>query len=229
MRPTSFWRFAGTAAVLLGFFAAPLSAQFSLGAKAGINFAKFGGDLTDLENIDWRSGFVGGASLTYSFEGIALQPELLLVQKGSKWQVTEEDLIKGDMKITYVEMPLLMKVLMPVGENRLAAPFLMVGPSFAYQTSCEVTGTVDNVKLTVDCDEEPFEAELNKFDWSAVLGGGFGIPVGQGAITLDARYVYGFRNIDGSDDPDDVKNRSFAAMLGFTFPVGGGNGRMAGR
>lgn len=226
MRSALFWRRFTVAMLVAGFSAmtfSAASAQLAGGIKAGANFAKFAGDVGDIDDKDWRTAFIGGGSLTWVFGGTyAFQPELLFAQKGSKLQGSENgDIIEAKARVDYVELPVLFKVFLPFGGTGLAAPFLMAGPAIAYQTGCEVDMSIDGVDRTLDCEDPEIAAKIHNTDWSAVLGGGFGIPVGSGALVLDGRYQFGLRNIDATSDPDDFKNRSFAFMIGLSFPFGG--------
>jgi hypothetical protein len=45
------------------------------------------------------------------------------------------------------------------------------------------------------------------------------VPMGPGAITLEARYNFGLRNLSDSDD-DKVRNRSGAVLVGYSIPIG---------
>jgi hypothetical protein len=226
MDSNRFWRRFAVAMLVVGFSAltfSAASAQLAGGIKAGANFAKFAGDLEGIDDKDWRTAFIGGGSLTWVFGGkYAFQPELLFAQKGSKLQSTENgEILDAKARVDYVEVPVLFKVLMPFGGSGLAAPFLMAGPAFAYQTGCEVDLSADGIDQTLDCEDPDLEAKIHNTDWSAVLGAGFGIPVGSGALVLDGRYQFGLRNINAASDPDDFKNRSFALMVGLSFPFGG--------
>lgn len=198
-------------------FAPRALGQVSFGIKGGMISAKLTGDNMD---SDWRNGFTGGGFVNYRFgELFVIQPEILFAQKGANVNEFEGEVFDGKLRLNYIEVPLFAKLLLPVANQPLLRPFLMAGPSIAFKTYCEAEGTLDGVSLVTECDDPDIGAYVKDTDWSLVFGGGFGVPIRNFALVIDARYQFGLGTIDDTADPDDIKNRSFTVMAGFSIPV----------
>ena len=65
---------------------------------------------------------------------------------------------------------------------------------------------------TID-DNDEFEDQTESFDIGLVAG----IGVNAGPAVVDARYMWGLRNIDKTGDGSEVKNRVFSISVGFRF------------
>ena len=137
--------------LLIGLFAlavSPAAAQITgKGAKLGLAIANCRGDLiedlNDFFDVDnaARFGFALGGYVTINIiEGFSLQPELLLIQKGTKWSGEESGEFLGTdwkvafkdvMRLTYLEMPILAKYSFVINKSMMISFF--TGPSFAFK------------------------------------------------------------------------------------------------
>ena len=178
------------------------------GLKAGMNIANLHGD--DVEGFGYESkmGFCAGGFITFKVANIvAIQPEVLYTQKGTKW---EEVFMGGtwNINLNYLEIPVLFKVIMPI--QGMIKPHLFVGPYFAYNLTAKWKIVYNGQSEEIDVDEE-----IKDGDFGAVFGGGidFGLPAGK--IVFDARYSLGLTTID--EEGSDVKNNVFSFMLGYAF------------
>jgi hypothetical protein len=212
----------GILAAALSAVSAPRAhAQFTFGVKGGMSSAKLFGDAID--EADWRNGFVGGGFASYRFGNVfAIQPEVLFAQKGTAVNTLDGAAINGKLRINYIEIPLLAKLLLPLANNANLRPFLMAGPSLAFKTYCEAEGTFEGVSIVAECADPLFEEELGvkAIDWNLIFGGGFGVPIGGATLVLDARYQFGLRTIDDSTISEEVKNQSVYVMAGISIPLG---------
>lgn len=183
------------------------------GVLGGINFSDLAGK--DVEESSSLTGFFGGGFLELALSrNFAIAPEVLYSMKGAK---NSEGGTEVKVKLGYVEVPVLLKVMFPSGkEGKWAVrPHLYAGPAIAFKTSCKVSGEEGGVSVDVDCDEFADEFEIKGTDFSGVLGAGVDI----GNLLLGVRYDFGFTKIsqlpDGGDD--DVKNRVLSIYAGFGF------------
>ena len=140
------------------FTAKSLSQGVDLGIKVGANFAT----LTELPNVDTRTGLNFGAFFTIKFnDKIAIQGDVLYSQ-----QCAEFDLDKVDLD--YVNVPIVFKYYLVKKLN------LHIGPQFGF--------------LVSDFDASEFEDSYESTDVSGVVGLGLDLPLG---FRADGRYNFG--------------------------------------
>lgn len=165
-------------------------AQFALGLKGGLNFAKF--DATDVSgSLKNKTGFNGGAFALIKLTKIGIQPEILFSQQGSKFEFDGNNI---DNNFDYINIPVILKLYTVAGIN------IQAGPQFGFLTRAEIDGS--NVK-------DSFKGS----DLSLALGLGWDLPFG---LTFDARYNLGLTKIDESDPGfDAVKNQVIQLSVGF--------------
>ena len=201
------------AAAIMIFAASPLFAGgMMFGIKGGLNLANITGD--DVGDTSMKMGLVVGGSLCYNITEIfAIQPELLFTMKGAKETIEGED---GYLKLSYIEIPLLLKVNLPT-EGKID-PMLYAGPGFGILMSSKISngGEVDMKDMT------------KSFDIGIIAGAGIAYQLEKGAITVEGRYEVGMTTIDNLDDAalddldltdqPDIKNSVISFMVGYSFP-----------
>jgi len=197
------------------FAATPAFGQgIDLGLKGGVNFAKLSGD--DIEDVSNRSGFAVGAFLNVSTGGFfSIQPEVLFSQKGAKLQSEDGE---ATMKLSYVEIPVLLKVSpMLVGATGFK-PFLYAGPVLGISAGCSISGEDEGISVDVDCGVGDF-IDTKSTDLSAVFGAGGSFAVGRGTFSVEARYGLGLSDVFDVEDMD-VKNRAISVLVGYSIRLG---------
>lgn len=177
-------------AILFSTSAMFAQAQFSVGIKGGLNFAKF--DATQFgESVKGKTGFHGGAFALIKFSKIGIQPELIFSQQGSKVRFASGE---GEGNFDYINIPVMLKLYTVAGIN------LQLGPQFGFLSKAEVDG--DNVK-------DSFKGS----DLSLGIGAGWDLPFG---LTIDARYNLGLSKIEDNDPAyEAVKNQVLQVSLGY--------------
>jgi len=177
-------------ALLLSVGAAMAQAQFAVGIKGGLNFAKF--DASDFDgSIKNKTGFHGGAFALIKLSKIGIQPELIFSQQGSKFRFSTDDL---EGNFNYINIPVILKLYTVAGIN------LQVGPQFGFLSKAEING--ENMK-------DSFKGS----DLSLGIGAGWDLPFG---LTIDARYNLGLSKIDDNDpNYEAVKNQVIQVSLGY--------------
>jgi hypothetical protein len=204
----------------------PAFAQgISVGAKAGVNVAKFGGDI---EGVDSRTSFAAGGALGLDLLPIfGIEVNALFSQKGTKDQETVDTgagltTVEATFKLNYLEVPVLATVNVPVVGSPIK-PRVYAGPAVAVELSCNIEASAAGLSDSIDCDDSVLEGgfERKKVDFGLLFGAGVDFPAGPGALTLDGRYNVGLSNInDVPGSTVDVKNRTWQILGGYMIHLG---------
>ncbi len=211
----------------LGLTAGQAEAQSrEIGFKLGPSFATLAGAEEAIRNdfgvpglevsSTTRSGLAAGGFFRLGFGPASLQTELLYVQKGGGGEVSipGEGSASIDLELDYVEVPVLLRLAVPVG---LFRSYIFAGPAVSFEVGCQVRFEVLGESETEDC-EDDFDRSTT--DVGVMAGAGFALPVGIGRILLEARYNVGLVNLE--DDPEgnnDIKNRALNVFAGFSIPL----------
>ncbi len=142
-----------------------------------------------------RTGYLGGAQIGLRQNRlISLQLELMYIIKGYKVDnVREFDGVGNvigqgnfDFIFNYIEMPLLAKIMPPVGGKY--TPYFVVGGFAAYN--------VDN-KMRLDT-TIPFDFDIinaGDLDYGLIVGAGLDIKAGDGRVFIESRYDISFGEV----------------------------------
>lgn len=192
---------------------AGLAAQdVMLGLKGGINIADVDAeDLDEAVETDTKTGLVGGLFAQFGLgEVFAIRPEALYSQKGFSG---EDAGVEVDLKLDYIEVPLLFSARLSQGSVR---PVVFAGPVIAFEASCKVEDSLS--EESTDCEdldpEDPFETEST--DFGAALGAGVELDAGGFVVLFDGRYTLGLRDVEASEGTE-AKNRAWSIMAGIGF------------
>lgn len=175
-------------------FSISVAQSVKTGAKAGINFTNFNGG----GNFDSRTGFMVGGFVKMNIpeSSVAIQPEVYYAQKGAE---TSDG---GEIKLEYLEIPILVKV--GLSKSDIVKPNIFAGPYAGInlnQSSGGLLGSTGN--------------DTENIDFGGVVGAGLDIEAGSSIFTIDLRYGFGlspaFKN-------GDEKNSMFAIVAGISLP-----------
>jgi hypothetical protein len=187
-------------------------AQMQIGPKAGLNLANLSGD--DIEDTDSKTGFAGGVFFMYKFSDMfAIQPEAYYSMKGATDKFDYEG---GTIDVTYsfdyIEVPLLLKLLIPI-ENSSINPAIFAGPFVGFNTTAKAKAEADGQS------EEQDVEDFKSTEFGLAFGGGLGFPVGTNELGFDVRYILGLSTLDDSAEEADVKNSviNFNVYFGFSL------------
>lgn len=191
-----------------------------LGAKLGASWSNFKADPDDGVDQSQLTSFAGGGFLRFDLGRIGVQPELMVVTKGSRAE-DSDDAGEVKMKLDYIEVPLLLYV--PLMQSSVT-PYLIGGPAVGFEIGCKVEAEFGTVGVSADCDDgeaegEDFLGDRKKVDFGAIAGAGLSIPMGPGSALIEGRYTFGLSKIVDSVDGN-VKNRSLGVMVGYSIPLG---------
>jgi hypothetical protein len=199
--------------ILLGLIAI-LSSSISyaqdlkLGIKAGFNVAKLETDATIFKN-DNSVGYLAGIWGRIGGSKFHIQPEAYFTSKSATIHpeagVAPTDLVKGDIKFTNIDVPILLGTKFPVGPVKLK---LQAGPLFSFVVD-EENSYKDNVNTTLD------DGVKNYKDKFAALVAGTGIDFGNFAI--DLRYEYGLGNISRNETAGKQTLNLWTISLGYSL------------
>ena len=197
--------------------AAQKAGDMTIGVMAGVNYGKVSSDPEPTEfTLDYKVGFLAGAFLGIAVNDVfSVEPQAFYDQKGTKLSGTGG--AEGSVKIGYIEVPVLGKFWIP-SESQVK-PFVFAGPYVAFKVRCKVDGAAFGGTST-DCDQTS-EINLKSTDFGATGGVGLEFKAGAQVVRVDARYDFGFTNINDTSSSDNtkIKTRSFAGTVGVGFPL----------
>ena len=190
--------------------AVPLHAQtggHSYGVLAGLSLSKAGGS-----DVGGESKLVTGTAVGAYFtlavgRRLAIEPQLLMVEKGIK---SEEGELTATLKLSYLQLPLLAKLRFPMDPEGRTTAFLFAGPGVAYRIGCRLKLAQAGNELNAGCDTDEEADAIRSFDSSLI----FGVGGDFGRTTASLRYDLGLSRLDQSADANDIKNRALILLVG---------------
>lgn len=199
-----------TTLCLLGFISLSSAQESSttgarFGVKGGVNFTNLYVDNVDDTNMltSFNAGFFVELPIT---QGIAIVPELNYSRKGSEVQNTIlTETYKSKFKLSYLEMPVLLKLNLVPNFN------LHAGPYVAYLLNAK-TDVVDENGDRVESFEYDTD-DFNKLDFGLSAGLGFDFN----NFGIGARYNYGLSEIDKDNNANGAKNSAFNLYVALKF------------
>ena len=191
--------------------AAPTPARVRFGIAGGVNLATLDVNDDGEDFIENRIGLVaGGAVIVPLAPNFGLQPGVLLTQKGAEYDLSEFDIDEFSIRLTYLEIPLLLRV--NATTSGQVAPYLVVGPALAFLLKAETV---------LDGEDEDIKETTSSFDLGLAVGGGLEIAMGGAAATIEARYTHGLINVADPPEEEDIDaeahNRVFSFLVGVLF------------
>lgn len=216
--------------LLLAFSSAVIAQEITAkGIKGGFNIATLTGDDVDDEYVVSKLGFAFGCFIVYEVnELFSLQPELLFTMKGLKY-VHEDSNISGNYEyyqkhegsqnLSYLEIPILAKLNIPIRGN--IKPNVFLGPALAFNLNATYDLSVEFktyeygeliYEESASVDGQDLE-DIKSVDFGLVLGAG----VEFGKISVDARYDTGLTSIDDSSESFKVYNSVISIMLSISI------------
>jgi len=194
----------------------PVHAQlFDYGLRGGANFAQF----SNVDDSEFHVGYHFGAFLNISppLSPVAIQPELLYTQFGSKFEFPG-DILNGSiglpnstvtetMKMNYLQIPVLVKYYFPLPGP--VSPNMYAGPYVGFHLDSSYDGDEDFA--------DDWEDSVRDTDYGLVLGLGTEINILLNTIHIDARYILGLESIFEEPLDNDEKHRVISVSLGFAF------------
>lgn len=159
-----------------------------------------------------RRGAAAGVFLRIRPERlVSLQPELLYVQKG--YEVTGPTL-----HLSYVEMPVLIRVDLRDHDASGIRPFLFGGPAPAFLTSCTVFGNSVSGPFRDSCGESSVTStgdDTSSYDLGVVVGGGIALD----RFAAELRHTHSLVDVGAWGRHGKTTNRTLTLFLGYAVPI----------
>jgi hypothetical protein len=180
------------------------------GLMAGINSSTIGGP--DVEDASRRVGAMGGILVVAPVRpGVAIEPEVIFTMKGADFSDIEGS---GSVKMSYVEVPVLLRVSIPT--STAARPFFYAGPSVSFRASCNFEATGEDFGADLSCDQlESQGVEFKSVDYGLIVGAGASFDLSGKLVTLSVRYDHSFAKII---EDVDAKHRVLSLVATLEFP-----------
>lgn len=192
------------------------------GVKAGLNQSSF--SMTKIEGMDpssSRTGFqVGGLVELPVTNSFSLQPELLLIQKGSKINTYTDD--KVSMYPLYIHLPV---KAMYKWNTALGKIVVTAGPYLAYGLSGKVKETYDGDTEYLQLftkEEGETTAYFHRFDAGVDLGVGFEFKKGYFvdlSVSKGLTNIVKYNNWDPNEEILSIKNSVVILSIGYKFKL----------
>ncbi len=169
------FRVSGLAALTLAAVAATASAQSTIrfGALAGVDFTNLTGD--SVSGLSSKTGFAGGLYVGFPMgKSFVIEPEVLYVNKGAKDNSISPT---QTLSINYIQIPVLARY----NFNPDGGPFILLGPSVGFSTTCKFTSGA----ASADCTGLGADVQTT---YSGIVGLGYQ----KGRFGLEGRYDFDF-------------------------------------
>ncbi len=188
-----------SAVALMAFGLTAQAQEMNFGLKAGANFANVGGDA---EDTSMRTAFHVGAFSEFKLsEQFSIQPELVYSMQGFKSDAIEGFTSEEDIKLDYLNIPIMAKYYLMEGLS------LHAGPQVGFLISAKV-------------DDEDIKDSYKSIDFGLAGGVEYELPIG---LFLQARYYAGIADITEPFDAgfgeidENVTNNVISVSVGFKF------------
>ena len=174
-----------------------LLAQGEAGLKGGVSFGNISNKGLLPGNLSDRTGFAGGIYAQYHVGLLGVGLDALYAQRGAS---SDSSSATAQTRLDYVDFPLYLKVFVPAP---LLQPFVYAGPQASFEIRCRTAGNgVCPAAAT---------SGRKRTDYAGVIGAGLRF----GGLGIEARYVYGLRDLrlNTATDPNSYKTRSFLILV----------------
>jgi hypothetical protein len=173
-----------------------------------------------------RTAVTVGSGVELSLtNAVAARVELLLAPKGkgNTLRSSFHGPYESYLRSTYIEMPLLVSVGLPLRGSSLRARILS-GAAPAFEVSCKISAvpppgtTLSRDRPAWPCDDD--YSWTDWFDFGAVVGAAVSVELRAITFSIEGRYTHGLSDVSGvafpadQDDYAAIKNRVVAVFLG---------------
>ena len=180
------------------------------GVKLGINFSGIAG--SDVISDEWKrkGGIAAGGFLVFGIsESFAIQPEILISQKGAIYEnINNGEVLRAWSNLTFLEIPILANFYIPMNSRTKFHPCLFTGPFLGLKirgkTRTEWRGEITEGEIE----------DSRALDFGLIFGAGTSFTLGPGKITVDIRYSWSLTSILKNRE---VKNNVLSILFGYSF------------
>ena len=197
--------------------------SINTGIKIGLNFATVN-QYTNGTNPQSITTFNAGVFAKFSLlDLLALQPEILYTVKGFKDSYLPEGVPTGShfppenitvtTNISYLEIPILLKLNDPSSSQSIIKPNVFAGPEISFKLNAK-----QKSETTGQPSYEQDQTDINSTDLGIIFGIGAEINLPFATIMIDLRYDLGMRSVDkaleSAQNPSIMKNRVVSLNAG---------------
>jgi Outer membrane protein beta-barrel domain len=190
------------------------------GAEVGYSRADLIGANADI--VESKRGAITGVYLHFPVSPVvAIRPELLFSLRGGRTVIGiagTDDLGVIDLELSYLELPLLARLVWPRGQVR---PAVFGGLSIALRIGCDLLTLTSADTARSTCGEEEEEPgfvdvdQIRRWDLGWVTGAAVELHLPRTTLSVQGRYTEGLRSV--VETGVDLKNRGAAVLFGLTF------------
>lgn len=184
-----------------------------IGIKGSLNLSRLNFSEDDADHWKSITGFQVGIFYNLKIKkNLFFQPEIYYVTKGVTLSDTFDGMeIKSTVKLNYVEIPLLLKMVFP--NKSSFQPGIFIGRYWAFNTNAKNILEYGSNRI-----EEDIKGQTANTDYGWVAGISAEWQIGKGKLVSDIRYNLGLKSIKQIILVDySVKIRSIALMVGYSF------------
>jgi hypothetical protein len=187
------------------FSVSSFSQTVGIGIEGGINLANISVPTNAITNT--RTGMIAGAFAEIGVSEIfSIKPGVRYVMKGF---VSTFNGITATEKLSYIELPLLLKVSIPLNKVK---PYFEAGPSIGFQVSA-----TEELSDGVNVQEQDAGSLIESTDFGLYFGSGLGFRVAKTTeLYTGFGYSLGFSGIIKGANVS-VKNNGFRMTAGVKF------------
>lgn len=202
-----------------------LQAQASI--RGGINIASMSANATEKNYKDYENQSIVGFQVALALpikisENVAIQPELVFIQKGGKSQYITDENNKYITTFTsnYIEVPVSLKLGLGntsgdgIGFYVLGGPYVGIALNGKYKNELTVLGITSSSTKTVDYSNDTNQEK--RIDWGVNLGAGLSL----GKMYLEGRYNLGINNLLDDSANNSNSNAPYRRNRGIGLTVG---------
>lgn len=182
---------------------------------AGVNLATLTTSGEDEGDVGNRTGLVLGVGLIKPLApSWSFQPELTYSMKGAK---VSDAGFEVTSKLSYLEVPLLLRYDIGSGTSDGVRPFIHAGPALALKLSCSFSASDGTSSGSTGCDDENGDGGPKAFDVGFMFGGGLAFRHMEHTFSVGVRYNVGLINVADTEGVD-TKNRVLSIVGTFEWP-----------
>jgi len=191
-------------------------ADIEKGIKPGINLSSFSSKVL---GFDWKIsvGFTAGFSLSIPLTSFfAIQPELFYSQKATVHKdAVEGGTLRSTMKLSYLDLPVLARISIPIGSEAQVRPYFLGGASFSLKVGAKLLiDYVNSYGYATPIEEDTVEG-LKSTNFNFVLGAGIDFAVQGGRILIEGRYSRPFSTL--STEGLNIRLSVISILVGYLF------------
>ncbi len=202
-----------------------LQAQVSI--RGGINIASMSANATEKNYNDYENQSIFGFQLALAMpfkvsNNVAIQPEIVFIQKGGKSQYVTNENNKYISTFTsnYIEVPVSLKLGLGntsgggIGFYVLGGPYVGIALNGKYKNELTLLGATSTSEKTVDYSSDSNQEK--RIDWGVNVGAGLSL----GKMYLEGRYNLGINNLLDDNATNSNTNAPYRRNRGIGLTVG---------